>query len=79
MLTEYVVAALKHAEYRRLGDGEWFGEIPLTPGVWATGKTVEEAREELRTVLEDWMLIGLRKGEKLPEIDGINLNGERVA
>lgn len=79
MLTEYVDAALKHAEYKRLGDGEWFGEIPQTPGVWATGTTVEEARTELRSVLEDWILIGLRQGETLPVIDGIDLNVRRVA
>ncbi|HEX5414619.1 MAG TPA: type II toxin-antitoxin system HicB family antitoxin [Chloroflexota bacterium] len=79
MLTEYVDAALKHAEYKRLDDGEWFGEIPPTPGVWATGTTVEETRTELRSVLEDWILIGLHKGEALPVIDGIDLNTRSVA
>jgi predicted RNase H-like HicB family nuclease len=74
MLTAYIASALKHAEYKRLGDGQWFGEIPLTPGVWATGQSVEETREELRSVLEDWILIGLRKGETLPVIDNIDLS-----
>jgi predicted RNase H-like HicB family nuclease len=74
MLTEYVAAALRHAEYKRLEDGEWFGEIPQTPGVWATGSTVEGTREELRSVLEDWILIGLRQGETLPVIDNIDLS-----
>jgi predicted RNase H-like HicB family nuclease len=78
MLTEYVNAALKSAEYKRLADGDWFGEVPQTPGVWATGQTVEETREELRSVLEDWILIGLRKGEAMPLIGGIYLNVHHV-
>ena len=28
MLTEYIHAALKRAEYKKLEDGSWFAEIP---------------------------------------------------
>jgi hypothetical protein len=28
----------------------------------------------LRSTLEDWLLLGLQLGHKLPVIDGINLN-----
>ncbi len=73
MLTEYVRAALRHAEYKRLGDGQWFGEIPQTPGVWASGATVEETREELQSVLEGWIILGLRLRDCLPVVDGIDL------
>jgi predicted RNase H-like HicB family nuclease len=79
VLTEYIKAALHHATYEQLASGEWYGEIPLTPGVWATGSTVEATRDELKSVLEDWILVGLRLGHQLPVIDGIDLNVRDVA
>ncbi len=79
MLTDYVKAALRHATYEERASGEWYGEIPLTPGVWATGPSVEATRDELRNVLEDWILVGLRLGHQLPVIDGIDLNVRNVA
>lgn len=73
MLTAYINAAMKHAEYEKLSDGTWYGEISCTPGVWANAPTLEEARDELRSVLEGWLLLGLRRGESLPVVDGIDL------
>jgi predicted RNase H-like HicB family nuclease len=74
MLTEYVQAALRQAVYEILDDNEGFyGHIPVCPGAWANAPTLEACREELRSVLEDWIVIGLRLGHELPIIDGINL------
>lgn len=73
MLTDYIAAAMKHATYEKLATGEWYGEIPDTPGVWATGPSVEATRDELRSVLEGWIILGLREGDELPTIEGINL------
>jgi hypothetical protein len=42
--------------------------------VWAEGETLEECREELQSTLEDWLLLGLQLGHRLPVIEGINLN-----
>ena len=30
--------------------------------------------DELRSILEDWIILGLKLGHRLPVIDGINLN-----
>lgn len=35
---------------------------------------MEECREELQSTLEDWLLLGLQLGHKLPVVNGINLN-----
>jgi len=53
MLMEYTQKALEGAEYKRLDDGTWFGEIPGFEGVWANGPTVESCRKELVEVLEE--------------------------
>jgi predicted RNase H-like HicB family nuclease len=75
MLTDYVQAAMSKAKYKILADGEgFFGEIPGFRGAWANAPTLERCRDELRDVLEDWMLVRVRQGLTLPIISGINLN-----
>ena len=80
MITDYIQAAMKHARYEMLEEGEGFyGAIAETPGVWARAATLEGCREELQSVLEDWILVGLRLGDRLPVIDGIDLNANVAA
>lgn len=74
MLMSYIKAALRHAQFERMEDGRWFGTIPLCPGLWADGDTQEKCREELESVLEDWILVKVRQGDTLPVIDGVDLN-----
>lgn len=62
------------ARYDQLEDGSYAGEIPKLPGVIAFGKTLRQCEHELRSTLEDWLLLGLRLGHKLPRLAGIDLN-----
>lgn len=78
MLVEFIEAALDHASYDKLETGEYYGEILVCPGVWATGATLERCRRELQEVLEDWLLLKLRDEDSIPIIDGIDLNLQRV-
>jgi predicted RNase H-like HicB family nuclease len=74
MLTQYMQAALRRAKYEILPDDKTYdGEIPGLRGVWANAKTLEACREELQSVLADWMLFRLSMGDKLPVVDRINL------
>ncbi len=78
MLTQYVKAALKQAKYKIIEDeNPYFGEVLNLPGVWANGKTLEECRDELEEVIEDWMLVSLQRGYEIPIIDGIDLNPKK--
>jgi predicted RNase H-like HicB family nuclease len=80
MLTAYINAALRRAHYNLLPDCEGcFGTIEGLQGVWASAETLEACREELREVLEDWIIFGLKTGYTLPEIDGVTLNTREVA
>ena len=76
-LTAYIEAALELARYDKLDDGSFAGEIPKLKGVAAFGTTLRECENELRSTLEDWILVGLRLGHKLPVIAGIDLNKVR--
>ena len=80
MLLEYIQAALRHAKYEILSDdGSYYGEIPECNGVYANASTLEDCREELREVLEEWVLFRVHRNLPLPEINGIVLSIKEVA
>jgi len=66
MLREFIDKKLRQAHYKFLKDNTYFGEIPGLKGVWANAKNLEDCRKELQEVLEDWLLIKVRDGEKVP-------------
>ena len=77
MLTEYIGAAMRRAMYEILSDGTYYGEISGFQGVYANAQTLESCREQLREVLEGWIVLGLRLGHTLPVVDGIGLTVEQ--
>lgn len=75
MIIEYINEALKLAKYEIIDDEEpYYGEIPAIQGVWASGKTLEECREQLKETLDEWIVLSFKKNLSIPEINGINLN-----
>ena len=69
MLVEYIEEALKRARYEIIRDDEpYYGEVRELPGVWATGLSLEECRENLREVLEGWILVRIQKGLSMPPL-----------
>ncbi|MGC8971350.1 MAG: type II toxin-antitoxin system HicB family antitoxin [bacterium] len=58
MLIEYTEEALRRATYELIDDEEpYYGELR----VWATGRTLEECRNNLKGVIEGWMLLSIKK------------------
>ena len=79
MLTAYINAAMRKAQYEILPNNEgYFGKIEGLQGVWANADTLESCREELRETLEEWILLGIKMGHTIPVIDGIDLNIKEV-
>ncbi len=76
ILTDYVSQALAQAVYDKLDDGTFAGRIPPCAGVIAFGATLQECQAELRSTLEDWILVGLKLGHTMPVIGDIDLNRE---
>lgn len=80
MLLKYIQSALRKAKYEILeDDGTFYGEIPGFDGVWANAETLDECREELAEVLEEWIFLHLSDKTSLPTVDGINLSVEKVS
>ena len=72
MLMNYINAALRHAKYEILpDDGTYYDEITECNGVYANADTLEDCREQLQEVLEDWILFRIYKNLSLSAIDGI--------
>ena len=79
MLVQYIQAALKRAKYEILpDDGSYYGEIPGLEGVYANAPRLEECREELEEVLEEWLFIRIARHLSIPRLDGISLEVEKV-
>lgn len=78
ILSDYVEQALDQAAYDKLEDGTFAGRSPSRKGVIAFGSTLRECEEQLRSTLEDWILLGLKLRHPLPVIAGIDLNQEPV-
>lgn len=76
ILTGYIEEALSRAEYDKLEDGTFCGRVPDCKGVIAFGQTLRACEDELRSTLEDWILVGLKLGHTLPILEGYNLNQE---
>ena len=74
MLNEFIEAKLREADYKLLKNKSYFGEISGLKGVWASARNLEDCRKQLREVLEDWILLKIRDGERVP---GFNLRVDR--
>ncbi|HEX5504198.1 MAG TPA: type II toxin-antitoxin system HicB family antitoxin [Thermomicrobiales bacterium] len=76
ILSDYVDQAMARAVYDKLEDGTFGGRIPECPGVIAFGGTLRACEDELRATLEDWILVGIDRGQSLPAFAGIGPSRE---
>ncbi len=76
ILSAYIEQALAQAQYDKLEDGTFGGRISICKGVVAFGSTLVECEDQLRSTLEDWILVGIKLNHSLPVIAGIDLNKE---
>ena len=79
MLTEYLEAAMRRANYEILpDDNTFYGDIPGLDGVYANSDNLETCRSELKEVLEEWILLSISRHFPLPIIDGIELKAKEA-
>lgn len=79
MLIKYIQSALSKAKYEIIeDDGSFYGEIPGFQGVWANAETLEDCRDELAEVLEEWLFFRISRNLEVPIVNGIELEIQRV-
>ncbi len=77
MITQYIQAAMRKANYEILENNEGFyGEIPGFQGVWGNAPTLEGCREDLAEALETWILFRVSRGMKIPAVGKYKLDVE---
>jgi predicted RNase H-like HicB family nuclease len=80
MLNQYIQAAMRQAKYEILSDDKsFYGEIPGFQGVYANAETLEDCRNELAEVLEEWIFLHLSDSTPLPVVNGMKLVIEKVS
>jgi len=69
VLTEYIEEALRRAHYDIMDEEDsYYGEVSELKGVWASGRTLEECRKNLKEVIEGWILFRTKKGMSMPKL-----------
>jgi predicted RNase H-like HicB family nuclease len=66
VLSDYIEQAIARAVYDKLDDGTFAGRIPMCKGVVAFAGTLRECEQELRSVLEDWIILGFNRNRLAP-------------
>ena len=74
MILEYLHKAVASAQREKMEDGRYFATISGFTELWAEGGTRKECLAELRSTLEEWLIIALRNDEDLPDFEGLSLN-----
>src|SRR5260370_40900056 len=72
ILTDYVLRALEQAVYDKLEDETFAARISGCPGVVAFAPTLRSCERELRSALEDLILLGLKLHHPLPLLSDID-------
>lgn len=70
---------MKNAHYEILEGEGYYGEIPVLEGVYANADTLEGCREELSSILEEWIFFRLTRNLPIPPVDGIQLKVQSIA
>jgi len=74
MIQDYINEALKIAKYEIIEDDEpYYAQVDQLKGVWASGKSFEECRNNLIEVIEGWLIIRFQRGLEIPEINGVTI------
>lgn len=75
MIIEYLNEIMSKANYEILEWWEWYyWEIQNCPWVWAQADNLEKCRKQLQEVLEEWVLLKIRKKNFLPKTNYYDLN-----
>ncbi len=79
MISRYIAEALHRARYDVVDGGLYCATVTGLPGVIATGKTLETCRDELVEVIEEWLLVRVAQGLKIPRLGTATVQVKRAS
>jgi predicted RNase H-like HicB family nuclease len=79
MITNYLDKALRRARYKQVDGGVFCATVPGLQGVIATGVTLETCRDELAEVVEEWILVRVARGLRVPPLGGVKVEVKKAS
>lgn len=79
MIVTYIRTAVARARFVELEDGTVCATVPGLRGVIAIGRTRTACRRELATVIEEWVLVRVARGLRVPRLGGIEVRVKRAS
>jgi hypothetical protein len=73
MISRYITQALRRARYRQVDGGLFCATIPGLSGVIATRTNLEACRDQLAEVVEEWVLVRVARGLRVPRLGGVTV------
>ena len=74
MLTDYIKAAMSKAKHEILqDDNSFYGEIPGFDGVYSYSQNLEDCRNQLEEILEEWIFLKIFRNLNLPVFNSQSL------
>jgi predicted RNase H-like HicB family nuclease len=73
VITRYIDQALQRARYRQVDGGLYCATVQGLRGVIATGPTLEDCRDQLAQVVEEWILVRVSRGLSTPRLGGVTV------
>jgi len=77
-LSHYIEKALRKAEFYRDENDVVIAKVPGISGFFAQGDSFEEARENLKDVIEGNILLALQLGLEIPHLEGVAIEEKDV-
>ena len=79
MITNYLDKALRRARYKQVDGGAYCATVPGLKGVIATGATLEACRDQLAEVVEEWVLVRVARGLRVPPLGGTRVEVKKAS
>lgn len=76
---DYIKAAIATARYETIEGGKLYAEIPGFSGVWTEGRTREEVKSELGSVLKGWIELQGEMDQPVPAMRRVHLTKLEVS
>ena len=79
MIIRFLDRALRRAQYRQVDEGTFCATVTGLRGVIATGSSLEACRDHLAEVIEEWVLVRVARGLRVPTLDGVTVEVRKAS
>jgi predicted RNase H-like HicB family nuclease len=79
VITNYISEALHRARYSVVDGGVFCATVPGLPGVIATGDSLENCRDQLAEIVEEWVLVRVSRGLSVPRLGTVRVQVRRAS